>query len=123
MSALAGGAWWPGAGRPGGQARIRRDVRTLNPHEPRIAQPTTLAMIASIRKWAEAALGAPSVLVIERVGARNRVALRFSLGLAICECDVATLRALHKKRLRQPALRRELLRACGCADVSVQSYG
>jgi hypothetical protein len=38
------------------------------------------------------------VLVIERLGERNRVALRFVLGDGIYESDVATLRDLHRKR-------------------------
>lgn len=69
----------------------------------------TMMVVAELRKWVEGCLGAESsMLVIERMGDRNRVALRFFLPDAI-EYDVATLRDLRAQRLTEPDLQQALL--------------
>lgn len=94
VSEAVGRSWWPSFGTPTGPI-------------------VTLATIASVRGWAERALGAQSsVLVIEREGERNRVALRFWVKDAIGECAVSELRAIHKRRLSGPALHAALWAAC-----------
>jgi len=73
--------------------------------------------VCAIRKWCERALGVPAVLVIERVGERNRVALRFVLADVIYESDVSTLRDLHRKRPKHAE--EAILRLLGFAAVGV----
>lgn len=67
-----------------------------------------MAMIATLRAWAEKFLG-PSALVIERSETGTRVALRFLLGDAVCEIDMYELGALNRRRL-PPIEREESLR-------------
>lgn len=66
--------------------------------------------VSTMRAWAEKILDASSVLLIERSDAGTRIALQFSsrdsVDCAIGECDVATLREIHKRRLTGESLKR-----------------
>lgn len=79
----------------------------------------TVGTIAIIRAWAEAALGVPATLVIERSEERNRVALCFH---GIGEAEVASLIALHRRRLRGAQLEQTLREAC-CESTRDQRNG
>lgn len=100
---LAADYGWIGKGRP-------------DPQRPHVSMCTVLL----IRRWVEALLEMPTVLCIERIGERNRVALSV-VGLG--ECEVSRLKTLHKECRRvitTHAKRRveEALR-CGVRENSV----
>jgi hypothetical protein len=59
----------------------------------------TPAIISYVQRWL-LIHGIESRLLIERVGDRNRVALRFSDGSHIYEAEVAILNALRKREPR-----------------------
>lgn len=78
------------------------------PEERARGATVNMASIAFVRAWAEKALGVSSVLIMERAGGRTRVALRFMLDCGTGECEVATLDALRKRRLKGPQLAESL---------------
>lgn len=81
-------------------------------HKTRGEGRITMVTIAVVREWSERILGAPSVLIIEREGGRNRVFLRFTLPSGIGECDVMTLWALKREQAPSEVVYERLLEVC-----------
>jgi hypothetical protein len=96
MSAQPRGCWWIGSNG------INSDA------------PVTMMTVQTVRAWAEKALGATaSTFVMERIGDRNRVAIRFILPDGIGEVEVAVLKELHRFRNRNAQIRERLREALG----------
>lgn len=64
-------------------------------------QTITPAIISYVQRWL-LRYGITSALMIERIGERNRVALRFSDGAFIHEAEVAALNSLRKQSPTAP---------------------